>query len=63
VDGGRSFTVDAIWLTGDGENFMRELENQPGIAQKITVKTAGLLYDTARAVIVKVLGDFLSGRM
>lgn len=52
-----------VWLTGHGENFMRELENQPGIGTKITSKTASFLYDTAKGVIVKVLGEFLAGRL
>lgn len=62
-DEGRLFLFVGIWLTGDGENFMRELENQPGIAQRITTKTASAIYDTAKAVIVKALGDYLGGRL
>jgi hypothetical protein len=52
-----------VWLTAAGENFMRELEAQPAFAQRITMKTAAAFWDTGRAIIVKVLSDFLAGKL
>lgn len=60
---GPSFIHMDMWLTGDGENFVRELEQQPGIARRITTKTVGAIYDAGREIVVRVLGDFLSGRV
>jgi hypothetical protein len=56
-------SIAGLWLTGDGENFMRELENQPGIARKITMGTVNAIYDAGREIIVKLLAEFLTPRM
>src|SRR5271156_2218541 len=31
-------SVSQLWLAGQGEDYMRELENQPGVPRKVTVK-------------------------
>lgn len=61
-----------VYLTGDGEQMMREVESrladeidkaaaEPGPAHKITTKIGGVVYDVGKAVIVKVLTDWMSG--
>jgi hypothetical protein len=51
--------LNDIWITGLGEDYMRALENQPGIGRKITVavlkEAKGLIMGTASAA----LGDFV----
>ena len=63
-----------IFLTGQGEEFMRQLEDQlyevlatapaegGGKVTTITTKVGGFVYDTGKAVIVKVLADWMTGR-
>jgi hypothetical protein len=62
-----------IWLTGDGENLMRHLEQEldsqlegapdqtPGMAKRLTLKASDFVYDTAKAVIVKIVADYVTG--
>jgi hypothetical protein len=45
------------YLTGLGEDYMRELENQPGIAKKITVKVVTEGWATIQSVAASVLGE------
>lgn len=66
--------VECVYLTGAGEQFMRALEDQlaaeigeeqvkqGGTARKLTVKIGGFIYDTSKAVIVKVLRDYVTGK-
>ena len=64
--------MGGIWLTGQGENFMRQLEAdlagklatapdaEPGTATKITTKVAGWLYDVSKDVIADVLATYVN---
>ncbi len=52
---GQKHRIIGVWLTGKGENFMRELEAQPGIARKITVASLKELGKTGRDIAVAVL--------
>lgn len=49
-----------VWLTADGENFMRELEAQPGIAKTITTKTVGWVWETGQQIVIGVLTAYLA---
>lgn len=60
--------IAGIWLTAEGENYMRQLEaelekKQPGKFKKIGAKAVDLLEGTGMAVAIKVLTDFLEGRI
>ena len=55
-----------IYLTGDGENLMREVEAQvevkePGRFKRIGLKAVEVAGDLVKAVAIKVLTDKLSG--
>ena len=61
-----AFELNSIWLTGDGENYMREIEVQvekeePGMFKKIGVKAVEVGEKIVMAIAVKVLTDKLSG--
>ena len=60
-----SFILTGVWLTGDGENYMREVEaqvekNEPGKFKKIGMKAVEIGGDLVKAVAIKVLTDKLS---
>jgi len=60
-----------VFLTGNGENFMRELEDRllttlqrapdvkPGSLAKITTKVGGFVYDTGKDIIAKALAEWM----
>jgi len=57
---GPKHRIVGVWLTGDGENFMRELEAQPGIATKITVAVIKEIGKAGRDIAIGVLTAHLS---
>jgi hypothetical protein len=52
---GHAFLFTALWLTGKGEDYMRELEAQPGIGKRITVALVRETWNTLRPVAVGLL--------
>jgi hypothetical protein len=67
---GPAFIQDRIWLTGDGENYMRELEErlkveekQPGPARKITMRVVAETGSVLRSIAVAVLTDFTEKKL
>lgn len=58
--GRRFFTATEIWLTGTGEDYMRELECQPGIAKKVTVAAVKEGWSVIRDIAVRVLSAHLT---
>lgn len=63
--GHRIDTAGLVWLdydtyiTGLGEDYMRELENAPGIARKLTLRALKQLGNVVLDVAVKVLTEHL----
>jgi hypothetical protein len=57
---GRSYGFMGMWLTGHGENYMRELEQQPGIARKLTVGAVSELWEMGKGTIVAAAGRLLA---
>ena len=63
----------AVWLTQEGENFMRKVEAdledelmkapdyQPSVGVRITAKAAVWLMDTAKGVVVAVMAKAITG--
>lgn len=49
---GPKHRIIGVWITGTGENFMRELEAQPGIARKITVASLKELGKAERILLL-----------
>lgn len=61
-----AFELNSIWLTGDGENYMRAVEaevekEKPGMFKKIGVKAVEVGEKIVMAMAVKVLTDKISG--
>ena len=56
---GRSFLFNGLWLTGTGEDYMRELEDQPGVGKKITVAVVREMGSTLRTIAVGVLTELV----
>ena len=57
---------DGVWLTGLGENYMRELEQRApvaNVAERVTAGVAGAVYDAARDVVVKVLAEVATAQV
>ena len=56
------FTGLSIHLTGLGEDYMRALEQQPGIMRKITVGAVAELWNSGKSVLAStasaMLGEF-----
>ena len=53
-----SVRLQGIWLTGLGENYMRDLEARPGIATRLTVDAVGRLTNAAWEIVTKVGAEF-----
>ncbi|HEX5243545.1 MAG TPA: hypothetical protein VFW23_09825 [Tepidisphaeraceae bacterium] len=51
-----------LWLTSDGEDFMRELEAAPGVATRITVAVVKETWSGMREIAVGVLTEYLRSR-
>ena len=58
-----AFLLQGFWLTGRGENYLRELENQPGLPQKITVKVIKGGWGLVRDAAVRLLSDLIKGSL
>jgi hypothetical protein len=58
-----SFRPIGIWLTSLGEDYMRELENEPSIAQRITVATVPILGKTLLDIAVAVLSGIATSKL
>ncbi|MGA2440098.1 MAG: hypothetical protein ABSH08_04010 [Tepidisphaeraceae bacterium] len=52
--------LSSLWLMGTGEDYMRELEAQPGVAKKLTVAAVKEMGNALRSVAVQVLSDLFS---
>jgi hypothetical protein len=49
--------IGSLWLTGTGEDYMRELDAAPGIARKVTVAVVAEMGKTLRDIAVAVLSN------
>jgi len=49
---GDEYVLEGVWLTGIGEDYMRELEAQPGIARKLTVGAVRELWGMGKGILV-----------
>jgi len=56
----QGFTLRDIWLTGNGENYMRQLEEAPGIARKLTATAIVELWQMGKGAIVSTAGQLLA---
>jgi hypothetical protein len=52
--------LSSLWLTGDGEDYMRELESQPGVGKKVTVAVVKEMGNALRTIAVQILSDLLT---
>lgn len=55
--------IRGIWITGLGEDYMRELEDSPTVSRKLTAGVVTETWGVLKAVAAKVLGDLIVGRM
>ena len=55
-----SSIITGIYLTGAGENFMRELEQAPSIGRKLTVGVVSELWAMGKGTIVSTSGQILA---
>ena len=74
MNNGNNHVLDAIWITGHGENLVRKLENDleqelsgapdqtPGKARRLTAAAAAFVYDLSRAIVVKAVVDYATGK-
>lgn len=60
---GQDFYLEGIYLTGLGEDYMRELENQPGVGKKITVAAVKEMGSALRTIAVGVLTELVKSRI
>ena len=44
-----------MWISGDGENFMRELEAQPGVARRLTTTVLKSAIGAFRLLAIELL--------
>ncbi|MDB5327109.1 MAG: hypothetical protein JWM57_2678 [Phycisphaerales bacterium] len=51
--------IGTVWLTPFGENYIRNIESTPTIAQKLTLATLGKLGQTATTVATAMLTEIL----
>lgn len=49
-----------IWMTGMGGNFMRNLENAPGVGHKVTVAVVGQAWKIGTDTVVRVASQLLT---
>ena len=52
--------VSSIWLTGRGEDFLRQLEADPGVGRPITVAMVMQMGGALTDIAAKVLTEFLA---
>jgi hypothetical protein len=52
-------SVDAVYLTGLGEDYVRALENQPSIGRKLSVKVLGELGKVVTQVAREILTELV----
>lgn len=57
--------IFGIWISGSGENFMREIEKAPGISRTLTVGLVKELWGLGKGVLaaaaVAVLTEYMKG--
>jgi hypothetical protein len=51
--------MQGMWLTSTGEDYMRELENQPGIGKKITVAAVKQTWEQMKSIAAQVLAELI----
>ncbi len=52
--------LHGLWLTGAGEDYVRELEAQPSVSKKITVAVVKEMGNALRTVAVAVLTQWVN---
>lgn len=52
--------VESLWLTGLGEDYLRELEAAPGVGSKLTVAAISEMWGMGKGVIVAAAAKILS---
>jgi hypothetical protein len=57
---GQFFIINSIWLTSNGEDYMRELENQPGVPKKVTLAVVKQMGTAFRDIAIGVLTNWLT---
>jgi len=58
---GRSFEMESFWLTSRGENYIRDVESQPGFAKKITVGVVKEGWGLLKGIAADVLKNYMTG--
>jgi hypothetical protein len=53
------FKLWSIWLTSTGEDYMRELESQPGAAKRITVAVVKESWEEMKSFAAQVLAELI----
>lgn len=56
----RSFLIERFWLTGLGEDYMRDLENQPGMAKRITTKVVKEGWEFIKTTAADLLKSYMT---
>ena len=57
---GRSFTLQGVWITVDGDAYVEELERAPSIAKRITFSTLSAMAKAGRDVVVETAVQVLT---
>jgi hypothetical protein len=58
--GSSDLILKELWLTGPGANFMRTLENAPGVGRKVTVAVVSQVWKIGTDAIVKVASQLVT---
>lgn len=54
------YEITTVWITGLGEDYMRALEKEPGIARRLTVSVLSELWATGKAAILSTASQLLA---
>jgi hypothetical protein len=54
---------EGLWLTGQGEDFMRELESQPGVPKKLTVSAISEGWGAIKSIAASLLAEYTKHKL
>jgi hypothetical protein len=57
---GHSFCLTEFWITGLGEDYMRDLEGQPGVGRRITTKVVKEGWEVIKGAAADLLKSYMT---
>lgn len=60
---GAPLPIQGAYLTSLGEDLMIEIENQPGIAQRLTSAVINMIWNTSQSIITQTVSSFFASHV